>query len=86
MINTNAEAKILCRDMIEAERNLEQLRARAWIGMRGLRERSGKTLREVAEGAGISPTYLSDLERGNREFSAPLLALVVNSICEGRRG
>lgn len=37
--------------------------------MRAKRERTGKSLRAVAEKMKISAPYLSDLERGNRLFS-----------------
>jgi transcriptional regulator with XRE-family HTH domain len=40
--------------------------------MRRLRLASGKSLREVADQMGISPAYLSDLERGNRQWNGDL--------------
>ncbi|MFF2115245.1 helix-turn-helix domain-containing protein, partial [Rhodococcus koreensis] len=36
-------------------------------GIRDLRERAGMTIGDVAREAGISPTYLSNVENGKRE-------------------
>lgn len=45
--------------------------------LRGFREDSHRTLRDLAVAANVSPGYLSELERGRKEVSSELLA----SIC-----
>lgn len=42
--------------------------------MRMLRGKTGKSLRSIADKMGISASYLSDLERGNRQWDAELIA------------
>lgn len=42
--------------------------------MRSMREKAKISLRSVASKLGISPPYLSDLERGNRCFSEEMIA------------
>lgn len=42
--------------------------------MRKLREKSKKSLREVARKLDLSPPYISDLERGNRSFTADMVS------------
>lgn len=37
--------------------------------MRIIREKSGKSLRDTATAMGITPPYLSDMERGHRAFT-----------------
>jgi predicted transcriptional regulator len=37
---------------------------------RDVREKSGRSLRSVAKAMGISAMYLSDMERGNRNWSS----------------
>ncbi|MGN0094958.1 MAG: helix-turn-helix domain-containing protein [Corynebacterium sp.] len=44
--------------------------------LRGFREDSHRTLRELAVAANVSPGYLSELERGRKEVSSELLASV----------
>jgi len=44
--------------------------------LRGLRGESGRTLRDVADTARVSPGYLSEIERGRKEASSELLASV----------
>lgn len=39
------------------------------LEMKSLREKSGISLRQLAERLKISAPYLSDMERGNRNFS-----------------
>lgn len=46
--------------------------------LRQRRQRDGRTLRQVAAAARISPGYLSEIERGQKEPSSELLA----AICE----
>ena len=48
--------------------------------LRTLRERQGRTLTEVAERAGISPQYLSEIERGLKEPSSEILAAIGESL------
>lgn len=36
--------------------------------LRDMRKRAGKTLRQVASELGLSPPYISDIERGNRSI------------------
>ena len=44
--------------------------------LRGLRAESGRTLRDVADAARVSPGYLSEIERGRKEASSELLAAI----------
>ena len=44
--------------------------------LRGLRGESGRTLRDVADAARVSPGYLSEIERGRKEASSELLASI----------
>lgn len=44
--------------------------------LRSLRGESGRTLRDVADAARVSPGYLSEIERGRKEASSELLASV----------
>lgn len=46
--------------------------------LRMLRQRQGRTLREISSAARVSLGYLSEVERGQKEASSELLA----SICE----
>ncbi|WP_411907689.1 helix-turn-helix domain-containing protein, partial [Salmonella enterica] len=45
--------------------------------LRSVRQRQGRTLREVSHSARVSLGYLSEVERGQKEASSELLA----SIC-----
>ncbi len=47
---------------------------------RVLREEAGLSLRKVAELMGLSPPYLSDIERGRRNWSAVLLQQYNNAL------
>jgi transcriptional regulator with XRE-family HTH domain len=53
-------------------------RLRDCIGaaLRGRRLAQGRTLREVAAAAGVSLTYLSEVERGRKEASSEVLEAV----------
>jgi transcriptional regulator with XRE-family HTH domain len=53
-------------------------RVRDLIGasLRRRRQAQGRTLREVAQAAGVSLTYLSEVERGLKEASSEVLAAV----------
>lgn len=44
--------------------------------LRRLRHRRGETLGETADRAGISPQYLSEIERGRKEPSSEMIAAV----------
>ena len=48
--------------------------------LRSLRERQGRTLTEVAARAGISPQYLSEIERGRKEPSSEMIAAVAGAL------
>lgn len=44
--------------------------------LRSIRQRQGRTLREVSAGARVSLGYLSEVERGQKEASSELLAAI----------
>ncbi|GAB2475742.1 helix-turn-helix domain-containing protein [Xylanimonas ulmi] len=48
--------------------------------LRRLRHRSGRTLHEVARRAGVSPQYLSEMERGVKEPSSEMIAAVCGAL------
>ncbi|MGU3434987.1 helix-turn-helix domain-containing protein [Actinomycetes bacterium M1A6_2h] len=48
--------------------------------LRERRQRQGSTLTETAARAGISPQYLSELERGRKDPSSEILAAVVGAL------
>ncbi|MFI6261886.1 helix-turn-helix domain-containing protein [Micromonospora sp. NPDC051006] len=48
--------------------------------LRRLRLRQGRTLREVAEVAGVSVPYLSEVERGRKEASSEVLAAICRAL------
>lgn len=48
--------------------------------LRRLRMRQGRTLREVAEVAGVSVPYLSEVERGRKEASSEVLAAICRAL------
>lgn len=48
--------------------------------LRMLRKRRGETLTETAERAGISPQYLSEIERGLKDPSSEVLAAVAGAL------
>lgn len=48
--------------------------------LRRERLRRGETLREVAERAGVSTPYLSEVERGRKEPSSEILAAVAGAL------
>ena len=54
------------------------MRLRQAVGeaLRRRRQGQGRTLREVAEAAGVSLTYLSEVERGRKEASSEVLEAV----------
>lgn len=48
--------------------------------LRALRLRRGETLTETADCAGISPQYLSEIERGLKDPSSEVLAAVAGAL------
>ncbi|MFC4020784.1 helix-turn-helix domain-containing protein [Micromonospora sp. GCM10011542] len=48
--------------------------------LRRLRQGQGRTLREVAESAGVSVPYLSEVERGRKEASSEVLAAICRAL------
>jgi len=59
------------------ERNIETVERVDWrsigVELRKMREEKGKSLRLVAQQIGVSAPYLSDMERGNRNFNLNLV-------------
>ncbi|TDC36443.1 helix-turn-helix transcriptional regulator [Micromonospora sp. KC213] len=48
--------------------------------LRRVRQRQGRTLREVAQAAGVSLPYLSEVERGRKEASSEVLAAICRAL------
>jgi DNA-binding XRE family transcriptional regulator len=48
--------------------------------LRRLRHERGETLGETAKRAGVSPQYLSELERGRKEPSSEMIAAVTGAL------
>src|SRR5699024_9128735 len=48
--------------------------------LRGLRGETGRTLRDVADGARVSPGYLSEIERGRKEAPSELLGWLSDAL------
>src|SRR5690625_6840517 len=48
--------------------------------LRGVRQRQGRTLREVSSAARVSLGYLSEVERGQKEASSELLASICTAL------
>lgn len=48
--------------------------------MRRRRHERGDTLTELAEAAGVSPQYLSEMERGLKEPSSEMIAAVAGAL------
>lgn len=48
--------------------------------LRALRQQQSETLAETAARAGISPQYLSELERGRKEPSSEMIAAVAGAL------
>ncbi|MFU8853020.1 helix-turn-helix domain-containing protein [Micromonospora sp. SL1-18] len=48
--------------------------------LRRMRQRQGRTLREVAKAAGVSLPYLSEVERGRKEASSEVLAAICRAL------
>lgn len=65
------------RDRTRREPPLREAVGRA---LRRVRTQQGRTLKEVAEGAGVSMQYLSEVERGRKEASSEILSAVCLSL------
>ncbi|WP_436702368.1 helix-turn-helix domain-containing protein [Nocardioides sp. BYT-33-1] len=67
--------------MAEEQREAEPL-WRDLVGrrLRDLRRERGETLTETAGRAGISPQYLSEIERGVKEPSSEMIAAVLGAL------
>ncbi|MDQ6525680.1 helix-turn-helix transcriptional regulator [Nocardioides sp. LHD-245] len=67
--------------MAEEQRDAEPL-WRDLVGrrLRDLRRERGETLTETAGRAGISPQYLSEIERGVKEPSSEMIAAVLGAL------
>jgi transcriptional regulator with XRE-family HTH domain len=67
--------------MAEEQRAAEPL-LRDLVGrrLRDLRRERGETLTETARRAGISPQYLSEIERGTKEPSSEMIAAVLGAL------
>jgi transcriptional regulator with XRE-family HTH domain len=48
--------------------------------LRRLRQRQGRTLQHVADDAGVSMPYLSEIERGRKEASSEILAGICRAL------
>jgi len=48
--------------------------------LRGIRRDRGRTLTETARRAGVSPQYLSEMERGLKEPSSEMIAAVAGAL------
>jgi transcriptional regulator with XRE-family HTH domain len=59
---------------------LPRLRDVVGAALRRHRQRQGRTLRQVAVAAGVSLTYLSEIERGRKEASSEVLEAVCGAL------
>jgi transcriptional regulator with XRE-family HTH domain len=57
-----------------------KLREALGDALRRRRQAQGRTLREVAAAAGVSLTYLSEIERGRKEASSEVLEAVCTAL------
>lgn len=48
--------------------------------LRGVRQRQGRTLREISASARVSLGYLSEVERGQKEASSELLSSICTAL------
>src|SRR5262249_11237651 len=62
------------------ERDMVLLRHLLGDALRRLRQRQGRTLREVSAAARVSLGYLSEVERGQKEASSELLAAICGAL------
>ncbi|GAB3753365.1 helix-turn-helix domain-containing protein [Microlunatus parietis] len=56
------------------------LRSLIGAALRRTRQRQGRTLADVAEAAGVSVPYLSEIERGRKEPSSEVLGAVCDAL------
>jgi transcriptional regulator with XRE-family HTH domain len=64
----------------EKERKMVVLRHEIGDVLRDVRQRQGRTLREVSHSARVSLGYLSEVERGQKEASSELLASICGAL------
>ena len=62
------------------ERTMPVLRHEIGDVLRDVRQRQGRTLREVSHDARVSLGYLSEVERGQKEASSELLASICGAL------
>ncbi|MCU6479452.1 transcriptional regulator with XRE-family HTH domain [Arthrobacter silviterrae] len=62
------------------ERKMVVLRHEIGDVLRDVRQRQGRTLREVSHNARVSLGYLSEVERGQKEASSELLASICSAL------
>ena len=48
--------------------------------LRQLRQEQGLSLRHLAQSVGVAPSYMSDLEKGNRQLNFALLDKICNGL------
>lgn len=60
--------------------DLDLLRTRIGDVLRQERRIQGKSLKQLAESANLSPSHLSDIERGEKEASSEVLRSVYRSL------
>jgi len=48
--------------------------------LRGIRHERGETLAETAQRAGVSPQFLSEVERGRKDASSEMLAAIAGAL------
>lgn len=61
-------------------RGMSLLRTALGAVLRRLRLGQGRTLQDVADAAGVSLPYLSEIERGRKEISSELLASICRAL------
>lgn len=64
----------------QKERKMVVLRHEIGDVLRDVRQRQGRTLREVSHSARVSLGYLSEVERGQKEASSEILASVAEAL------
>ena len=64
----------------QKERKMVVLRHEIGDVLRDVRQRQGRTLREVSHSARVSLGYLSEVERGQKEASSELLASICGAL------
>ena len=64
----------------QKERKMVVLRHEIGDVLRDVRQRQGRTLREVSHSARVSLGYLSEVERGQKEASSELLSSICTAL------